>query len=278
MKQRSILSRIASGFLLALIATFAITTMGNVADFVHRYHAGWTGWTLGAAFGVTVFLSSYIAATASTKRTRRIALLISVVFALSSGFFQVDLYVAGNAPLTTAFILAFVPITIGEAGLALLESSYSKDHEAEQERLLSDDLRAQVDELKSVLQSERNDMETERASLRNLTARNAQLQARIEQLQTQSAQVSPQPQPQAQDVPAVNADDISDSQVEIIRVIANNPQLQQKEIADATGKSATAISRQLKPLKDGGMLEFDGATWNLHPQLVAQLNGKLSSN
>lgn len=290
MKQRSILSRIASGFLLALIATFAITTMGNVADFVHRYHAGWTGWTLGAAFGVTVFLSSYIAATASTPRTRRIALAISIAFALSSAFFQVDLYLAGGAPLTTAFILAFVPITIGEAGLALLESSYSKDHEAEQEAHLSKKLAVQLAsanaqlvaqseeanqlqlDMQATLQSLQSEIAQSRATIQSLGERNSQLQSRVDQLQAQKLQPSPKPQAQAQ---PVDVGDISDAQIAILRVIAQNPQVQQKEIAGHVGANASTVSRQLKPLKDGQLVEFDGNSWEIHPGLVAQLNGKL---
>lgn len=292
MKQRSLLSRIASTILLGLILTFALTTVGNVSDFVHRYHAGWTGWSLGLAFGATVFLTSYVAATAYSSKTRWIALAISTVFAISSGVFQVNLYMAGDAPLLTAIILSFIPITVGEAGLALLESSYSKDHEIESEILLSDQLKLQVDrleielksaqdyaisvgdELQSQLELLQDEIETAHATIANLTNRNEVLQDRISQMQVRPAQ--PQPVKSKSEPASISADDISEFQVEILRAIANNADIQQKEIAEILGSNPSKISREIKPMKDGGVIEIVDGKFQVHPEIAIQLNGRLA--
>ncbi|MBV7334654.1 DeoR family transcriptional regulator [Chloroflexi bacterium TSY] len=168
--ERSIIQKGISWVLLALILMFAITSMGNVAHFVSKYHKGWTGWTLGACFGVTLFVSAYIASTAISEQTRKRALAVAIVFGLASATFQMSLYMDGGAQWYTAILLSFVPIVAGEVGLALVESSYSKDHEQEVEEkhsnLLTMDLERVTEQLDAVTK-ERNDLQTE---LENVTA------------------------------------------------------------------------------------------------------------
>lgn len=289
MKQRSLLSRIASKILLGLIFTFALTTVGNVSDFVHRYHAGWTGWSLGLAFGATVFLTSYVAATAYSSKTRWIALAISTVFAISSGVFQVNLYMAGDAPLLTAIILSFIPITVGEAGLALLESSYSKDHEIESEILLSDQLKLQIerleielksaqdyaisigDELQSQLEILQSDLETAHTAIANLTNRNEVLQDRISQMQVRPAQ------PAKSETATISPDDISDFQIDILRAISQNEIKTQKELAEILGSNASKITREIAPLKKDSIVEIVDDKFQVHPEIAIQLNGRLAA-
>lgn len=128
MNNRSPIQRSISWLLVGLIGLFALTSLGNVAEFVHQYHKGWTGVTLGGGFGVTVFVCAYLAATAKTKSTRFWSLIVGGIFGLASGAFQAWLYIEGGAIWHVAALLSFVPIVVGEVGLALVESSYSKEH------------------------------------------------------------------------------------------------------------------------------------------------------
>lgn len=69
---------------------------------------------------------------------------------------------------------------------------------------------------------------------------------------------------------------VSGKVFEALCLISENPEMQQKDIAPLAGISPSTVSRCLRPLKDCGLLEHDGNEWKLHPQLVAQLNGKLA--
>ncbi|MEM7130225.1 MAG: hypothetical protein AAF702_28095 [Chloroflexota bacterium] len=131
-QSNSLIRRSISTALLALIILFALTTIGNVAKFVGKYHAGFTGWTLGTSIGATVFLSSYLFSIARTQRTKWTALVIAIAFGLTSAGFQTALYmIEGNAPWYVAVALSFIPIVFGETGLAILESNYSDEAESD---------------------------------------------------------------------------------------------------------------------------------------------------
>ena len=128
-RQRSLIQTSISYALLAMIALYAITSVGNVVEFVSHYHDGWTGSSLGGGFGLTIFVSAYIASIARTRSTRFYALIVAGCFGLSSAWFQMTIYLEGGASPYIAAVLAFVPIVVGEIGIALLESSYSQEHE-----------------------------------------------------------------------------------------------------------------------------------------------------
>ena len=127
---RSIIERSVSFLLLALICIFALNSIGNVQEYVGRFHHHWTGDALGIAFGTVVFVCAYIAATTHGS-TRWVAVVIGTVFGVASAQFQSDLYMSEGMQPTTARALSFIPILAGEVGLALLESLYSRQHRAE---------------------------------------------------------------------------------------------------------------------------------------------------
>lgn len=116
--------------LVVLIGLFGITTVGNVANFVEGYHKGWQGWTLGGALGFALFITAYISATSKDKETVFRAAMCAFAFGVSSAYFQFSIYsehAEGIKETLDAFFLAFVPIMVGEAGLALVESSIKKE-------------------------------------------------------------------------------------------------------------------------------------------------------
>lgn len=145
---RSWIARAISHILIILIAVFSFSSVGNVREFIHQYHVGWTGTVLAIGFGVIVFVSAYIAATTPSNRTKKIAITVGTIFGLASGFFQASLYIDGGADWLIAGALSFIPIIVGEVGIALLESNYSKDATD----TLADVLYRQVAELQSELE------------------------------------------------------------------------------------------------------------------------------
>lgn len=146
---RSPIQRNLSRVLVGLIFLFAATSTGNVAEFIEAYHSGWTGWTLGICFGVTLFVSAYIAATAKTKQTRLWSLVIGGVFGIASATFQTVLYMQGGAAWYIAVPLAFVPIVAGEVGLALMESSYNKEHGESEATAKEEELKTELAKLRT---------------------------------------------------------------------------------------------------------------------------------
>ena len=161
--QRSPIQRSISWLLVGLIGLFALASLGNVQEFIHQYHTGWTGWMLGGGFGVTVFVCAYLAATAKTRSTRIWALAVAGIFGVSSGFFQTWLYMEGNAPWYVAGLLSFIPIVIGEVGLALVESSYSR----ERDNQASDDVLTQHQQQLELLQNRLNQSEQSAAQVQH---------------------------------------------------------------------------------------------------------------
>lgn len=125
--QRSPIERSISYVLIGLIMLFAITSTGNVTEYIHRYHHGWTGVTLGLCYGMTVFTCAYIAATARQFTTRICAIVIGSVFGVASATFQTNIYVDGGADGFVAAALSYIPIIAGEVGLAILEHFYSAE-------------------------------------------------------------------------------------------------------------------------------------------------------
>lgn len=127
MTNRSPIERSISYLLLGLILIFSISSAGNTIEFIGRYHKGVAGAALGVAFGTAVFIASYIAATAHTQTTRATAIVIALGFGLASATFQMQIYKDGGANSLIAALLAFLPITLGEVGLAVLEHLFAHD-------------------------------------------------------------------------------------------------------------------------------------------------------
>ena len=127
MHNRSPIERSISYLLLGLILIFSVSSAGNTIEFIGRYHKGIAGIALGVAFGTAVFIASYIAATAHTQTTRATAIIIALGFGLASAIFQMQIYKDGGANSLTAALLAFLPITLGEVGLAVLEHLFAHD-------------------------------------------------------------------------------------------------------------------------------------------------------
>lgn len=160
---RSLIQRSISTLLVGLIFVFALSSFGNTREYISRFHAGWTSYVLGAGFSVAVFVCAYLAATAQTQRTRNWSIAVGVVFGLSSGAFQFQLYRAGNADMVTAFLLSFIPIIVGEVGLALVESSYSR----ERDNQASDDVLTQHQQQLESLQNQLNQSEQSAAQVQH---------------------------------------------------------------------------------------------------------------
>lgn len=160
MTEKSLIQKSISWALLAMIALYSIASVGNVSEFIHKYHEGWTGYALGTGFGLTLFVSAYIASIAKQPDTRRYALLVAGTFGMTSAGFQMSLYMDGGARWYVAFPLAFVPIVVGEIGLALLESSYSREHQIEHDTRESARLAVEIEQLNQRLfeATERGDM------------------------------------------------------------------------------------------------------------------------
>lgn len=127
MTNRSPIERSISYLLLGLILVFSISSAGNTIEFIGRYHKGPAGIALGVAFGTSVFIASYIAATAHTQATRATSIVIALGFGLASATFQMQIYSDGGASNLVAGLLAFLPITLGEVGLAVLEHLFAHD-------------------------------------------------------------------------------------------------------------------------------------------------------
>lgn len=203
---RSPIQKSISWLLVGLIALFALASLGNVAEFIRQYHHGWTGWVLGGCFAITVFVCAYLAATAQSRATRVWALIVAFIFGVSSGFFQAWLYADGGAPWLVAGLLSFVPIVVGEVGLALVESSYSREKVGQQpvisqtefddlEQRLTDSeqsrtkveqeletVRQEFDELRQRWESVEQGQETKRAEFDALQTKFDQLQTKHNQL------------------------------------------------------------------------------------------------
>ena len=143
-RERSIIERSISYVLIGMILLFAITSTGNVTEYVHTYHKGWTGITLGLSFGITVFTCAYIAATAQRSATRFSAIAIGSIFGIASATFQMNIYILGGAEWSVAAALSYIPIVAGEVGLAILEHFYSTDsiaHSSKVERVAAERVR-----------------------------------------------------------------------------------------------------------------------------------------
>lgn len=151
-EKRSLIHRSISGLLLLLILAFSLSSIGNVTEYIHKWHVGGWGFVLGIGFGAVVFICAYLASiSVSWSTTWWIAIAVGSIFGLTSASFQASIYMDGGAPWPTAIALSFIPIVVGEVGLALLESSFSKDHLAQVEAGLVEQLRATVEQLKNTI-------------------------------------------------------------------------------------------------------------------------------
>lgn len=172
---RSLVERSVSFLLLGLICVFALNSIGNVQQYVSRYHNHWTGDALGIAFGTVVFVCAYIAATTS-GHTRWVSITIGTIFGIASAYFQTALYTAEGMVLSTALALSYIPILAGEVGLALLESLYSKQHREQHTAQVTLELQGQLqtkDEQIAALKAELAE------ALRQLAAKNMQPQVAL---------------------------------------------------------------------------------------------------
>ncbi len=184
---RSLIERSVSFLLLGLICVFALNSIGNVQQYVNRYHNHWTGDALGIAFGTVVFVCAYIAATTHSN-TRWVAVVIGTVFGIASAYFQTNLYTSEGMQLSTALALSYIPILAGEVGLALLESLYSKQHREQHSADLTAQLQAkseQITSLKAALEVAQQQLATspvQETSATKVAVPEIFLQAVIEQL------------------------------------------------------------------------------------------------
>ena len=164
---RSIIERSVSFLLLALICIFALNSIGNVQQYVGRFHEHWTGDVLGIAFGTVVFVCAYIAAT-THGHPRWVAVVIGTVFGVASAQFQADLYMSEGMQPMTARALSFIPILAGEVGLALLESLYSRQHRAEVQAAKTADKEADTHELDATIAALTDQMERQNQRIQTL--------------------------------------------------------------------------------------------------------------
>ena len=164
---RSIIERSVSFLLLALICIFALNSIGNVQQYVGRFHEHWTGDVLGIAFGTVVFVCAYIAAT-THGHPRWVAVVIGTVFGVASAQFQADLYMSEGMQPMTARALSFIPILAGEVGLALLESLYSRQHRAEVRAAKTADKEADTHELDATIAALTDQMERQNQRIQTL--------------------------------------------------------------------------------------------------------------
>lgn len=177
-QSNSLLRRSISIVLFGIVLTFVITTSGNVSEFVHQYHSGFTGYTLGLCFGVTLFLSSYIYSIAKSKKTKYTALTVALAFGFTSAGFQTALYMNGDAPWYVAVALSFTPILFGEVGLAVLESNYSEEADTERSAVDTEALETQIRMLQNqaethqlsleAIKNERDEFETQLREFENM--------------------------------------------------------------------------------------------------------------
>lgn len=181
--QRSLIQISISYILLAMIGLYGLSSVGNIVEYIQHFHDGWTGISLGLGFGLTLFVSAYIASIAKTRQTRLYALLVAGCFGVSSAWFQMSIYLEGGASLYVAFALAFVPIVVGEIGIALLESSYSREHLAEHDAFESVRLQHELDETKQRL----NEAMSKAQAATALQQEVETLQQQLSQLQTKAA-------------------------------------------------------------------------------------------
>lgn len=182
-EKRSLIHRSISVLLLLLILAFSASSIGNVTEYIHKWHVGGWGWVLGVGFGAVVFICAYLASISESRsNTWWIAIIVGSIFGITSASFQASIYIDGGAPWMTAGALSFIPIIVGEVGLALLESSFSKDHLAQVESGLVEQLRVTVEQLKNTI----NDLNVQ---LRNALSHGEQLNIEnavaIEQLNTE---------------------------------------------------------------------------------------------
>ena len=135
-RERSIIERSISYVLIGMILLFAITSTGNVTEYVHTYHKGWTGITLGLSFGITVFTCAYIAATAQRSATRFSAIAIGSIFGIASATFQMNIYILGGAEWSVAAALSYIPIEHFYSTDSIAHSSKVERASAERVRVM----------------------------------------------------------------------------------------------------------------------------------------------
>lgn len=265
--EKSILQRSISFILLGLILLFALTSIGNVAEFVHQYHEGWTGYTLGICFGVTLFAAAYIASVTQDAQTRTYALVVAIIFGCASATFQTALYVSGGAKWYIAATLSFVPILAGEVGLALLESSYSQEHATEAEQSLAYQLTRQVDDLEAQIEH----YQSIEADKEALFEENSRLKAAVDQIRQEytqlidsSAQITPNSI--ISELPAKLRDDLL-----ILReIVAHSPVKSADEFSKKTSWGRTKSHSVFQMAKAIRLIEFSNSEVNAYV-LSAQL-------
>lgn len=203
--ERTDLSKWVSKGLLILIALFAVSSVGNVSEFIYKYHPSGWAYVLGGAYGMVVFICAYITSTATGTATKAAAFVVGLVFAAASGYFQADIYVKGGATQTTANLLAYLPVIFGEIGLAIVEAYYSKDKIVaivsalkEQIATLTADIEALTQRLTSVT-SERDTLQTTLADVtverdtmsQDLSAARVTIEDLLRQIDTLKTQAPP---------------------------------------------------------------------------------------
>ncbi|MBV7333945.1 hypothetical protein KFU94_38070 [Chloroflexi bacterium TSY] len=129
MKNALTIKNIISTVLLSLIALYGITSSGNIIRLVETVHEGWVAWTLGSSLGFTLVVSSFIAATARTKRLFNRAMIVAILSGLMSAVFQTYIYLQDGAEWYIAGLLGFGIPLIGEVGVALLDAAYTEEHQ-----------------------------------------------------------------------------------------------------------------------------------------------------
>lgn len=281
-KTNSVLEQWVSRILLGLILVFSVTSIGNISEFVGLYHRGWTGTTLGVAIGVVTFTTSYISAKTTRLATRVGSIIIALIFGLCSGWFQMEIYTAGGAPFWIAGALSFVPIIVGEVGLAFLEYLYSSDQSSDgiaqlnTEQLIADRLNALIAEQFNVFSDRLNEvisdrLNTEHQALNTIIEQlnSVQLKRGYRTLNTEhpglnTDQCSVNHDSVNTDRARLNTDQSSVNSVQserldkIIELYAVNPAASIRSVARDLGVSPATISSDLKSLENTGRIHKNG--------------------
>ena len=200
---------------------------------------------------------------------------------VGSASFQTMLYMAGGAPWYIAAALSFLPIVIGEVGLALLESSYSKEHEVEHDRLESVRLQAELDAMQSrltdmtaqaeradTLQQELSHLQNENASLVAQATASHQQAAELEQIATERDELAAKCAAMAASLqrPMIDIEllptRLRDELQTAISIIAEQRIVSQNDFIDAAKWSRTKAQDVFKTAQALGLVMFENSTKN----------------
>lgn len=290
MHEKSIIQKSISWGLLAMIALYSLASIGNVSEFIHHYHAGWTGYALGAGFGLTLFVSAYIASIAKESDTRTYALFVAGIFGATSAGFQMSLYMDGGATWYIAFPLAFVPICVGEIGIALLESSYSREHELARDTLESARLAVELEQVhqrlaeatqraqdSDKLRADVLSLQTDLARLKDVekllgerSAEFRQLSAGHESLSVEFQNLSAERDNLSAELSKYSADRLIDAMpsklkdglTEVLSVVGSDTIASASDFHKLSGMSKTAAYDVFKVAQAVGLVRFENSTTN----------------